>query len=181
MASSRLLFASSRHCARRVHYHYIATAHGVRCYFSRCPCRIARRQQTLRSAIAAMDKQRQELTSHHLHIVEPAPGAVADRDHERTFNLARASVTTSFHDERSVGTDVGPPDPGFQELAAMHLVRALCCFRLMKHQVLWPRTSMSGARLGQHRFPRYLGCPVERDDTSRSPLVASVTRADSLG
>lgn len=93
--------------------------------------------QTLRSAIAGIDKHRQEVTSHHLHAaysITDIHGHGSEDLH--SVALARASVTASFHEKLAINTTnecggaeenviagaVNPADPDFHEPAAIHLV-----------------------------------------------------------
>ena len=85
----------------------------------------------MRSAIAALDKHRQELTSGHLHLLSSTAATNMDDIERRcAIALGRASVTTDFNNSTSGETNAGgsrghrgdQADPGFHELAALQLV-----------------------------------------------------------
>lgn len=101
--------------------------------------------QTLRSAIAGVDRHRGELVAHRLRFAEPCFGRASDQERRRRILLARLSATASFHGlphgeiggEEDIVGDTDPSDPGFQELAALHLVRSLV--------LVFPRLSLEAS------------------------------------
>lgn len=102
----------------------------------------------MRLAIEAVDKHRQELTSHHLHFVDSTVINTDDSDRRYAIALARASVTTEFKGTNPVqNSTIGggmawalngegdPADPAFHELAALQLVGVCHAFARQKEIV----------------------------------------------
>lgn len=117
------------HTSRIPHALRPCILHSLRCLLSTVV------GQTLRSAIAALNKHRQELTSYHLHSIHSTAATNMDNFERRcAVALGRASVTTDFNNVAVEETNTGglsghrgdPADPGFHELAAVQLVCPSC-------------------------------------------------------
>eukprot|EP00752_Nemacystus_decipiens_P012187 g10805.t1 len=158
--------------------------------------------QTLRGALAGIDRHRQSLISHHLHHataideVNSCTGTPERSQRQNRIRLAlgRASITAAFHPHQGSSTtgscggdaddDLGQgevvADMGFHELAALQLEITSTLFRI---ELLMGRDVAS--QLGKHQKTEAAARLAARKDASKrrksSKKSSKVTFGDSEG
>ncbi|CAM9135050.1 unnamed protein product [Scytosiphon promiscuus] len=147
--------------------------------------------QTLRGALAGIDKYRQSVVSHHLHhasIVGDARRCRADTTSSfsgMSLALSRASVSASFHGCSIADQGVGEEDAGvrtmaFHEVAALQLDILSTLFRV---ELLMGRDTAS--QLTRHQKAKAVAELAARKNASKrkkpSNKASKVTFGDSEG